>query len=194
MTKVTLNSNANSLFYSSVQAFQKIDWKIKLCAGLVLGAAGLVTYQICKRRSFSLNTSPTFQKAQLNFSSERLSRIISFLQSTTDEKYEGPWTSETTAKYKPKIVNWNFVDVLSQTLKILDENDKSSLQQITLTPENHKKIFEFLNFGVGGKYEDMPDTQHESWVYKILEQLKKNHYIADFSISKDKITIDKIVK
>lgn len=196
MSKVTLNSNANSLFYSSVQAFQKIDWKIKLCAGLILGAASIATYQLYRGRSFSPSTSPTFQKAELNFRPERLSSMISFLQSTTGEKHDGPWTTEAVAKYEPQLVNWNFVDVLSQTLKILDENDKSDLPQITLSSDNktHKKIFEFLNFGVGGKYEDQPDTQHKSWVYIILDQLKKDNYIAGFSISKDQIIIDKIVK
>lgn len=196
MSKVTLNSNANSLFYSSVQVFQKIDWRIKLCAGLILGTASIVTYQIYKGRSFSPRTSTTFQKAQLNFPPERLSRMISFLQSTTGEKYEGPWTTEAVAKYEPQLVNWNFVEVLRQTLKILDENDKSDLPQITLFSDNKttKKIFEFLNFGVGGKYEDQPDTQHKSWVYIILDQLKTDHYITDFLISKDKIIIDKKAK
>lgn len=192
MSKVTLNTNARSLFYSSVQSFQKIDWRIKLCAGLIFGAACLLIYQTSQRRSFSSNT---FQNAQLNFKAQRLSREISFLQGTTGEKHEGPWTPETVAKYKPQMIVLKFQDVLRQTLKILDEND-SNLPQIALisTNEKHKKIFEFLDFGVGGKYEDKPDTQHKSWVNKILGRLKNQNYIANFTISKDRIVIDKIVK
>lgn len=193
MSKIALISNLNSQFLSSFQSFQKIDWKIKLCAGLVLGAASLVTYQICKNRPFA---SKTFQNAQLNFSEVRLSRMISFLQSTTGKKHEGPWTPKAVATYKPELITLKFQDILRETLKIFDENDKTNLPHIILSSdnENHKKIFEFLNLGVEGKYADNPAQQHESWVYKILEQLKKDHYIANFSISKDKITIDKIVK
>ncbi|MBS0648321.1 MAG: hypothetical protein JSS10_03740 [Verrucomicrobia bacterium] len=191
MSKVALISNLNSQFLASFQSFQKIDWKIKLCAGLVLGAASLVTYQVCNSRSFS---SKTFQNAQLNFSDVRLSTRITFLQGTTGEKYEGRWTPQAVATYKPVLITLEFQDVLSQTLKILDENHKSDLPQIILSSDNesHKKIFEFLNLGVKGNYKNNPDTQR--WIYIILSQLKKDHYIANFSISEDKITIDKIVK
>jgi hypothetical protein len=59
--------------------------------------------------------------------------------------------------------------------------------------KNHQLIFEFLDFGINGKYEDST-TQHKSWINKILRQLRNEKYIADFSIKADEIIIQKTLQ
>ena len=198
MSKVVLFPNSNVIPSNFSHSLEKIDWKTTACASLILGTAGLIAYQMLYGRFFSRNTQHTFKNIQLDFSTRRMGTIISFVQTVSgEEPTGGTWTPAEVLRLNPQLVEWKFEEVVNSTLKILDDNNRTNSSEIILTKnnKNHEQFFKFLSLGTGGKYGKYNEANSkESWIYKILQQLREKNYIASFSIEADKIIIQKTLK